>query len=176
MRHWPEPSWSPFFAEVRPVLTEWMEEVSRGLGRGMILVCDYGYPVEGFFVPSRREGTLWCYKGHRRDAAPLEQPGAKDITAHVDFTALAQAAHERGWSTLGCTDQHHFLVGASEAWLRSLDGTVLAVEEQRRLRTFQRLMHPESMGTQFRFWGGARGLPPDWRPTGFRYARSAGFV
>jgi SAM-dependent MidA family methyltransferase len=162
---------SPFLAEVRPAVSSWVEQVSQCLENGLLLVCDYGYPVEGFFHAARQEGTLWCYHQHHRDDDPLDRPGLKDISAHVDFTALELGARAAGWEPVGFTDQHHFLVGASEDWLRSIDGLPPSPEQQKRLRHFQRLMHPESMGTRFHFWGGGKGLPSGWTPSGFHHGR-----
>jgi len=157
-------------AELRPAVLPWLDDLSRKLRAGFVLIVDYGFPREALLAPHRREGTFSCYHAHRRDALPLLNPGDKDITAHVDFTALAQAAQNAGWRGEGFTDQHHFLVGASEDLLRSLDGPPDA-ETQKTLRALQSLLHPESMGTQFHYLALSKNIRAGCPLSGFRYAR-----
>jgi len=137
---------------------------------GWVLVVDYGFLRDQLLAPHRREGTFSCYQAHRRDARPLEEPGKKDITAHVDFTALAETARTNGFEIEGFADQHHFLVGASESLLKTLDGPPDPAS-QKLLRALQTLLHPESMGTQFHYLALSKGLAPHSPPSGFRYAR-----
>ncbi len=157
-------------AEVRPVVRGWLGALGKKIRTGWVLVVDYGLSREKLHAPHRREGTFSCYQGHRRDAKPLEDPGNKDITAHVDFTALMAAARENGFRVEGFADQHHFLVGASESLLKSLDGPPDSAS-QKLLRTLQTLLHPESMGTQFHYLALSKGLAPPHRLSGFRHAR-----
>ena len=70
--------------------------------------------------PHRADGTLLAFQNHQRFNDPLPQPGQRDITAQVDFTAFGRLAQEVGFELLGYSDQHHFLVGAAEPWPRSL--------------------------------------------------------
>lgn len=118
------------------------------MSRGFVLAVDYGYPEDLFFAPFRSEGTLSCYRGHRRDADPLEEPGGKDITGHVNFSALARDAAAAGFTPRRIADQHHFLVGAATQLLRTLDGEQ-SPEAARKLRGLRLLLHPETMGRQF---------------------------
>ena len=98
--------------------------VSTRLERGFVLTVDYGFPRREYYKPERTEGTLSCYSRHRRSYNPLERPGEIDITAHVDFTALAEAAAKASLTVTGYTDQHHFMVGAAESRLLALEKTV----------------------------------------------------
>jgi len=157
-------------AEVRPAARRWLGELSGKMRAGFVLIVDYGFPREALLAPHRREGTFSCYRAHRRDALPLLNPGEKDITAHVDFTALAQAASEAGFRVEGFTDQHHFLMGASESLLRTLDGPPDA-GTQKTLRSLQSLLHPESMGTQFHYLALAKNIREGGALSGFRHAR-----
>lgn len=159
-----------YLTEVRPTAREWVATLGRKLERGFALVIDYGFIRADLLDLSRSEGTFSCYRAHHRDARPLEDVGEKDITAHVDFTALAEAAMQAGFRVTGWADQHHFLVGASESLLRSLEGPPTP-ETQKLLRTLKTLLHPESMGTQFHYLALAKDTDPATALSGFRYAR-----
>lgn len=156
--------------EVRPAASVWLASVAERLDAGMILVIDYGYTRENLWADHRTRGTFSCYSGHRRDDNVLSDPGAKDITSHVDFTQLAGDAIGLGLALEGFADQHHYLVGASERYLRTLEGSAPAGESRKALRNLQTLIHPESMGRQFHYLGLVKDLPPP-AMTGFRYAR-----
>jgi SAM-dependent MidA family methyltransferase len=88
----------------------WMRSAGQWLGRGALLAIDYGFPRREYYHPQRLMGTLMCHFRHRAHADPLWLPGLNDITAHVDFTAMAQAAQEAGLDMLGYTSQAHFLL------------------------------------------------------------------
>lgn len=158
-------------AELRPAAALWMNQLSAKLRRGFILVIDYGFPREKMFARHRHEGTFSCYRDHKRDAKPLEDPGLKDITSHVDFSALAESALTAGLRIEGFADQHHFLVGASESLLRALDGAVPDAATRKTLNALRTLLHPESMGTQFHYLAFSKNLPNPSSLSGFRHAR-----
>ena len=88
----------------------WMRSAGQWLSRGALLAIDYGFPCREYYHPQRLMGTLMCHYRHHAHADPLWLPGLNDITAHVDFTAMAQAAHEGGLQVLGYTSQAHFLL------------------------------------------------------------------
>jgi SAM-dependent MidA family methyltransferase len=158
-------------AELRPGARAWIRTLARKLHSGFVLIIDYGFPREQLLAAHRREGTFACYRGHRRDTRPLDEPGEKDITAHVDFTELAESALDAGFRIEGYTDQHHFLVGASEDLLKRLDGPPDSVS-QKTLRSLGTLLHPETMGTQFRYLALSRAVDAAPRLSGFRFARN----
>lgn len=165
----PTPTEAGYQTEIRLSHRAWLDDVSRSLQRGFVLLCDYGYPRDTFYQPSRREGTLFCYEQHRRSTNPLESPGQKDISAHVDFSSLASDAEARRLKLIGFTDQHHFVVGAAETLLRSREGRIHTDAEKRWLKTFKTLLHPELMGTQFKFMALAKGHAPTLPLAGFRF-------
>ena len=111
-----EPGWR---AEVCPAAAAWVAGAARRLERGFLLLVDYGHEAHELYSPTHAQGTLACYRRHRveaagdgRAAAPwLEEPGARDITAHVDLTAIRQTAEAAGLQTLGTLDQTYFLLG-----------------------------------------------------------------
>jgi SAM-dependent MidA family methyltransferase len=157
-------------AELRPAACAWIHALAGKLRSGFVLIIDYGFSNEQLLAPHRTEGTFACYRAHRRDDRPLDEPGEKDITAHVDFTALAECALDAGFQIEGYADQHHFLVGASQDLLKRLDRPPDALS-QRTLRALRTLLHPETMGTQFRYLALSRAVDPGPKLSGFRFAR-----
>jgi SAM-dependent MidA family methyltransferase len=98
-------------AEVRLADGPWLDEVARDLGRGHVLVIDYGAPAAELYAAVRHPaGTLLAYRGHEVHDDPYAVPGDQDLTAHVDLTALADGAARRGLSSIGRTTQARFLV------------------------------------------------------------------
>jgi SAM-dependent MidA family methyltransferase len=145
-----------YVTEINLAARAWIGEVASLFEQGYILTVDYGHAAADYYAPERNEGTLLCYRAHRRSADPLAEPGVQDITAHVDFTALAVAGRAAGLEPLGFTDQHHFLVGLAQAFPQTL-AAVLAEETGR--RAFKALMHPEVMGTTFRYLVQGKSVP-----------------
>jgi SAM-dependent MidA family methyltransferase len=156
--------------ELRPAANAWIHALAGRLRRGFVLIIDYGFSRVELLSAHRTGGTFACYRAHRRDSQPLKEPGEKDITAHVDFTALAESALAAGFQIQGYADQHHFLVGASQRVLRNLERTPDSAS-QKALRSLQTLLHPESMGTQFHYLALSRGVNPEHKLSGFRFAR-----
>jgi SAM-dependent MidA family methyltransferase len=106
-------------SEIGMVARGWMRSAGEWLAQGALLAIDYGFPCREYYHPQRLMGTLMCHFRHYAHADPLWLPGLNDITAHVDFTAMAQAAHEGGLDVLGYTSQAHFLLNCSLLdWLK----------------------------------------------------------
>jgi SAM-dependent MidA family methyltransferase len=162
-----------YIAETRPEADAWVTAVASKLQRGVMLVVDYGFPRDQLYTPWRTEGTLSCYRAHRRDDDPLEEPGNKDITAHVDFTALAAAGLASGLQLAGFADQYHFLVGAATPLLLALETAPASPQRESDLRELKTLLHPEMMGTQFKYLALTRGMDMAPALSGFRHARAA---
>jgi SAM-dependent MidA family methyltransferase len=101
---------APYVSEIGLQVRAWMRTVAEVLEKGAVFVIDYGFPRREFYHPQRSTGTLMCHHRHRAHADPFARPGEEDITAHVDFTALAEAAHAAGAEILGYTSQAQFLV------------------------------------------------------------------
>ena len=97
-------------SEIGLVARGWMRSATDWLARGALLAIDYGFPRREYYHPQRLMGTLMCHYRNHAHADPLWLPGLNDITAHVDFTAMAQAAHDGGLQVLGYTTQAHFLL------------------------------------------------------------------
>ena len=109
----------------------------------------------------RTEGTLMAYSEHRRSHDPLQAVGLCDLTAHVDFTSLAERAEACGLQLAGYCDQHHFLVALGEQELREIEQTLkeLTPDVLHYLRSFKTLMHPSTMGMAFKFIGFSKSVP-----------------
>ena len=138
------PDVSPGYeTEINLAAPAWIAEVAARLERGFMLAIDYGYPRAEYYRPERDHGTLSAYAGHQREPDPLARPGEIDLTAHVDFTSLAEAGIAAGLSLAGFTDQHHFMVGLGQLHFH---GDNASPQE---IRAFKTLMHPNLMGRSF---------------------------
>ena len=139
--------------EVNLAALRWVEDISKVLGQGYVLLADYGYPRDVYYSPERTEGTLMTYSDHHRNGDPLQAVGDCDITAHVDFTSLAERAEAHGLQLAGYCDQHHFLVALGEAELLEIERTLqeLTPDVLHYIRSFKTLMHPSTMGMAFKF-------------------------
>jgi len=134
--------------------------VARRLERGYLLVADYGYARGDYYLPERTDGTLACYREHRRCEESLASPGEQDLTAHVEFTTLAERAEQAGLTLAGFTDQHHFLAALGRHVFPDLtDPSQLTPERRKEMRAFATLMHPTLMGRGFQFLALAKNAP-----------------
>lgn len=140
-------------AEVNLAAPVWMRQVGERIGRGFVITIDYGYPAAELYAFHRRAGTLLCYRQHQADDDPYTAVGEKDITTHVDFTALQQAGVEAGLATLWFGEQYRFLMGLGffEELLR-LQAQCTDEREARALRmTLKNLILPDQgMGETFK--------------------------
>ena len=127
----------------------WISELAGILEQGMILLIDYGFPQQEYYMPERSGGTLMCHYRHRSHVDPLILPGLQDITAHVDFTAMAESAFAAGLSVSGYTSQASFLLslGLLDA-LQSRRGS----DRQTLLdaQAVKKLIMPQEMGELFK--------------------------
>jgi SAM-dependent MidA family methyltransferase len=110
-----EPGWR---VEINLRAIEWVRDAARRLARGFIILIDYGHEARELYSPSHAGGTLTTYARHtsagpEADGAPawLQDPGSRDITAHVDFTSVRDAAEAAGLTTIGFLDQTYFVLG-----------------------------------------------------------------
>jgi len=98
-------------AEVSPAAVQWAQTIGDGLERGYAVLIDYGYPAHELYGPARAEGTLKGYSRHDVTDDPFRRIGNQDLTAHVNFTAVSQAAQAGGMVELGLTTQALYLAG-----------------------------------------------------------------
>lgn len=158
-----------FCTEWCPSLAPWMRTLAAKIRRGWLLLVDYGHPATVRYHPARAAGTLASYREHRRTEDPLAAPGSQDLTAHVDFTAVASAAESAGLRLAGFTDQHHALTGLAEKIFPAMPAQALSTDAAREMRALRQLLHPESMGTSFKFLALAKNV--NTALSAFRFAR-----
>lgn len=163
-QHLPE----PYETEMNLAALKWMEQLAPKLTRGYVLAVDYGYSRDEYYAPERSSGTLQVYSNHRILPSPLTGIGHADITAHVDWTSLAEQAEACGLSVAGFTDQHHFTIGVVTALLPEQFGENADPATRRALQT---LLHPEILGTTFQFLGLTKNVAPGVPLSGFKFAR-----
>ncbi len=140
-------------AEVNLAAPEWMRQVGRRIARGFVLTVDYGYASRELYALHRRAGTLMCYYRHRADDNPYTMVGEKDITAHIDFSALQKAGHEVGLTSLWFGEQYRFLLGLGFfEELVKMEAAASDEREARALRlTLKNLIMPDAgMGETFK--------------------------
>src|SRR5436190_1968212 len=147
---------------------DWMDQLAPKLTRGYVLAVDYGHSRENYYAPERSSGTLQCYSNHRVLPSPLTEIGHADITAHVDWTSLAEQAEARHLAVAGFTDQHHFATGIVTALMAEEFGPNAGGATRRALQT---LLHPEFLGTTFQFLALTKGVAPGVPLSGFKFAR-----
>lgn len=141
-----------------------IRSLAERLERGMLLFIDYGFPRAEYYHPDRRAGTLMCHYRHRTFDDPFYLPGLVDITAHVDFTLVADAALDAGLDVLGYTGQDHFLVncGLLDCLAELGPGSLAYLKQAAQV---QKLVQPTEMGELFKAIALGKGdLPP---PLGF---------
>jgi SAM-dependent MidA family methyltransferase len=128
----------------------WMRSLGRLLERGAVLVIDYGFPQREYFHPQRSMGTLACHYRHRVHGDPFYLPGLQDITAHVDFSALARAAAEGGLEVLGYASQAQFLINCGITELLAREDPSDVKRYLPAAAAAQKLLSPAEMGELFK--------------------------
>lgn len=96
--------------EIHPQAEAFVRTLAERVTRGAVFFVDYGFPDAEYYLPSRVGGTLMCHRAQRCDTDALSDVGDKDISAHVNFSAVALAAQDAGFEVLGYTSQAHFLI------------------------------------------------------------------
>jgi SAM-dependent MidA family methyltransferase len=138
-----------YLSEVNALQGPWIQSLSESLKEGALMIVDYGYSEQDYYSRGHSSGTLACYHRHQMNTNPLFAPGEQDITAHVDFSSLAEAGISAGFELEGYTSQGLFLAN-----LLSNIGEVDPVSSQH----LRRLMHPSAMGEIFKVMGFSKGI------------------
>lgn len=144
---------TPYVSELPLAAHAWATSLAPWLAQGAALLIDYGFTRREFYHPQRASGTLMCHYRHRAHTDALWLPGLNDITAHVDFTSVAEHAQAAGLDVLGYTAQNHFLLNCGVL-------THLAAHEHdpRQKQAVQRLLSEAEMGELFKVLAVGRGL------------------
>lgn len=145
---WP----SPYYSEINLGLQAWLSNIAQNIKQGVFLLIDYGFPRHEYYHPDRHQGTLMCHYQHYAHTNPLWHPGLQDITAHVDFTAVAEAAMATGLAVLGFTNQAAFLLNCGLMDLVSIRDKQILQEKKmiEEKQAIQLLTSPAEMGELFK--------------------------
>ena len=149
---------SPYESEIGLAARAWMRTLCERLQHGIILVIDYGFPRGEYYHPQRSSGTLMCHHRHRAHADPFARPGDEDITAHVDFSALAAAAREAGAELLGYATQAQFLVNCGITDVLGKANAENALVYAPIAAQAQKLLSPAEMGELFKVLAVGKGI------------------
>ena len=143
--------------------------IASNLVAGIALFIDYGFAQREYYHPQRSMGTMRCHYRHRFHGDPFFLPGLQDITAHVDFTAMANAAESAGADVLGYTTQAYFLISCGLAVLVSSGDPTMTLSRLKATSAVHRLIGPSEMGELFKVLAIGRGI--DFPLQGFQSAR-----
>lgn len=156
-----DPGFAPgAVTELHTHAVAFVRTLAERLQRGVAFLVDYGFPEHEYYHRQRHAGTLMCHRAHVADTDPLDSVGCKDITAHVDFSAIALAAQDAGLQVAGYTSQARFLLGCGLA-------SLLAGADAAGRADAHKLLAEHEMGELFKVLALARGLP-GFDPVGFR--------
>ena len=155
-----------YISEFNAVLPAWLHSVADSLQQGLLLLIDYGYPQHEFYHPQNSSGTLMCHYRQRAHDDPFLWPGLQDITAHVDFTAVATAAVAAGLAVSGYTTQAGFLLDSGLDGLLQQAGPTDSLAYMQLAQQAKTLILPGEMGERFKCMGLTRAL--DMELPGFR--------
>ncbi len=141
-----------YLTEIHPVACGFMASLARMFegGKGAAFLFDYGFPAHEYYVDQRVGGTLMCHYRHHAHPEPFYLPGLQDITAHVDFTAMALAAQDAGLEVLGYMNQASFLLGCGIGELLLRTDPEDAVRYLPQSKAVQKLVSPAEMGELFK--------------------------
>ena len=148
----------PYESEINLLARAWMRSLAGMLEHGLVLVVDYGFPRSEYYHPQRSAGTLMCHRRHRAHGDPFREPGAQDVTAHVDFSALAESGVEGGLELLGYTSQAQFLVNCGITEVLGEANVDNALHYAPLAAEAHKLLSPAEMGELFKVLALGRGL------------------
>jgi len=160
-----------YVSEINLSLEPWLASVAGRLGAGLLLLVDYGYERDGYYHPQRSNGTLMCHYRQRAHDDPFLWPGLQDITAHVDFTAVAEAASAAGLAVSGYTTQAWFLLDSGLEDLLQAAGPTDSAAYLKLAQQAKTLILPGEMGERFKCIALTRGIDqplPGFRMQDFR--------
>jgi SAM-dependent MidA family methyltransferase len=150
---WPE----GYTSEVNLGLAGWLHSLAAAVARGVLLFVDYGLPRREYYATERRDGTLLCHFRHRFHDDPFARPGLQDITAWVDFTAVAEAGSAAGLQLAGFATQAHFLIGCGIGEFLADVSDLDVVSRVNLSRQAMVLTLPGEMGERFKAIAFAKG-------------------
>jgi len=142
-----------YVTEVNLAAEDWLRTLAAKLHRAVVVLIDYGYTRSSYYHPQRNSGTLMCHYRHRAHDDVFVYPGLQDITAHVDFTAVADVALASGMRVSGFTTQAQFLLASGLTTLAEECAAQQgndAVSQLALANQIRRLTLPQEMGESFK--------------------------
>ena len=158
-----------YMSEVNFAAEALVRTIASTLDKGMAIFIDYGFPEREYYHPQRSEGTMRCHYRHRVHDDPFFMPGLQDITAHVDFSAMARAAESGDAELLGFTTQAYFLISCGLGVLVADKDPTMTLSRLKGTSAIYRLINPAEMGELFKVLGFGKGM--DGPVLGFQSAR-----
>ncbi len=147
-----------YLSEVNFAAEGLVRTIAATLEAGIAIFVDYGFPEREYYHPQRSMGTLRCHYRHRVHGDPFFMPGLQDITAHVDFSAMARAAEQGGAEVYGFTTQAYFLISCGLAVLVSAGDPTMTLSRLKGTSAVHRLISPSEMGELFKVMGFGKGM------------------
>jgi SAM-dependent MidA family methyltransferase len=140
-------------SELHLVAEQWVTQTARILQKGVLITVDYGHTGSDYYAPDRKDGTLVCYYQHKVSTNPYTRIGEQDITAHVNFSALAKAGKACGVLPVGFTTLANWLIGLGvEEFIEDQD------PESPEVQALSQLLRSHGMGTTFKVFVQQKGL------------------
>ena len=152
-----------YASEINLAAEALVRDIAQRLASGAMLVVDYGFPREEYYHPQRSDGTLMGHYRHRAHADPFLWPGLSDLTAHIDFTAIAEAGVAAGLQVAGFASQAAFLLGCGILDRLAAVGPPESRDYIVQAAAVQKLLSPAEMGDLFKAMALARSGGIDWR-------------
>jgi len=149
---------SEYHTEVNLASTAWLASLAERLEKGAVFIIDYGHPMATYYHPQRDKGTLMCYFQHQGHDNPFILQGLQDITAHVDFTSLAQTALDNDLDVEGFQSQADFLLAGGIIELSPTDKNTDELGHLKHASEIKRLTLPSEMGESFKVLSLSRNL------------------
>jgi SAM-dependent MidA family methyltransferase len=147
-----------YLSEISLATRGLISSLSERLRHGALLFIDYGFGAREYYHPQRTQGTLMCHYRHHAHDDPFFLPGLQDITSHVDFTAVAEAAIDNGAAMLGYITQAHFLINCGITEFLATSNPENVREYAAQSAQLQKLTSPAEMGELFKVIALGKGL------------------
>ena len=148
-----------YLSEINLAAQGLVRTIAGSIEAGLALFIDYGFPEREYYHAQRAMGTLRCHYRHRVHGDPFFWPGLEDITAHVDFTAMARAAESAEAEVYGFTTQAYFLISCGLAVMVSTADPTMTLSRLQASSAVRRLIAPQDMGELFKVLGVGKGMP-----------------
>jgi SAM-dependent MidA family methyltransferase len=152
------PARTDYLSEINLAASAWTAAWGEILEQGVLLLIDYGFPQHEYYHPQREQGTLMCHYRHHSHGDPFWLPGLNDITAHVDFTAIAEAGYDAGLEVAGYLSQAAFLLNCGITQVLAQTSPDAGVAYLRQSRAVEKLLNPAEMGELFKVIAFSKGL------------------